>query len=37
MITFKFKVSEYPFKQNRSTLENMTALLYTGFIKSTDH
>ena len=27
----KFKVSEYPFKQNRGSLKNMTVLLYTYF------
>ena len=27
-----FKVSEYPFKQNRNTLKNMSVLLYTYFV-----
>ena len=28
---FEFKVSEYPFKQNKNMLKNMTMLLYTNF------
>ena len=31
VICCQFKVSEYPFKQNRSRLKNMTVLLYTYF------
>ena len=27
----KFKVSEYPFKQNKNTLKNIKVLLYTHF------
>ena len=30
-LSFLFKVSEYPFKQNRSILKNMTVLLYKHF------
>ena len=29
--TLLFKVSEYPFKQNKNTLKNIKALLYTHF------
>ena len=31
VICCQFKVSEHPFKQNRSRLKNMTVLLYTYF------